>query len=83
MTLSDSQHMLIERAIPFKRRQVLYNEINVQLLEEARDILARIVKIHGDNYLPAFIRIHNELSKRKEDISFKEIALQIATSEVK
>ncbi|MDN5201493.1 hypothetical protein QQ008_08975 [Fulvivirgaceae bacterium BMA10] len=43
--------------------------------------MARAVEKYGDQYLPAFIRIHNEIENRKKELSYKKIALQIAAND--
>ncbi len=77
----------IKTLIPTNPKDKIYSKINlksdditIELLEEAHKASAEIVKRHGDNYLPIFIRMHKEIEQRKNNQSYKEIALQIASS---
>ena len=48
------------------------------MLEEAYQIMARIVRDYGDKYLPVFKRLHEEREVRKANQGLKDIALQVA-----
>ena len=60
-----------------KRKNLKEEEITMELLQEASVTMAEIVQRYGDMYLPIFIRILKEIEKRKEQQSYKEIALQM------
>lgn len=47
-------------------------------LNEAYEIMAGIVRDLGDEYLPVFKRLHEEIEKRKAAGNLKDIALQVA-----
>lgn len=49
-----------------------------EMLEEAYQIMARIVRDYGDKYLPVFKRLHEEREVRKANQGLKDIALQVA-----
>jgi len=48
------------------------------MLSDAQKTMAQIVKKYGNQYLPAFIKIHKEIEHRKAECSYEVIALQIA-----
>jgi len=52
--------------------------IDQDTLAECLVTLAHIVKEHGDDYLPIFERIKNELDEYNHSQNIKEIALSIA-----
>jgi len=48
------------------------------MLEQAYTIMAKIVRDHGDVYLPIFKRLHEEREARKARQDLRNIALQVA-----
>jgi hypothetical protein len=48
-----------------------------QVLDAYRT-MAQIVSLHGDTYLPIFIRLHAELESRKSEKSMLKIAQEVA-----
>ncbi len=54
------------------------NTVTDEMLERAYTIIAKIIRDHGDKYLPIFKRIHEEREARKANQDLKDIALQIA-----
>lgn len=55
-------------------------DITLELLNEVCLIMAEIVQIYGDRYLPIFIRILKEVELKKEQQKYKEIALQMLSN---
>lgn len=49
-----------------------------EMMEEAYAIMAKVVRDHGDKYLPLFQRLHDERAARKAKQDLKNIALQVA-----
>jgi hypothetical protein len=49
-----------------------------ETIEEAYRIMARIVRNHGEKYLPVFKRLHEENEQRKAIRTLWDIALRIA-----
>lgn len=49
-----------------------------EMLEKAYSIMAKIIRDHGDKYLPIFKRLHEERELRKAKQDLKNIALQVA-----
>lgn len=47
-------------------------------LAKAYKIMAKVIRDHGDKYLPVFQRLHEEMETRKSKQGLKDIALQIA-----
>ena len=56
------------------------NHIELNELECAYKIAARIVSNFGDAYLPTFQRLHEELQTRYRQQDLKSIALNIANN---
>lgn len=71
----------ISKALPYKRKSIYTKDIDIEMLEDARKIMAKVVEKYGNQYLPAFIRIHNEIERRKKELSYRSIALQIAAND--
>jgi len=78
----------IKNLIPVQPKDKVYSKMNLksgditlELLDEAYKASAEIVKLHGDKYLPIFIRMHKEIEQRKNNQFYKEIALQIETDD--
>lgn len=67
-------------ALSFKRQSIQRKNVDVKMLEQVQRIIASVVVKHGDNYLPLFIRINGEVEKRKKEVSYRDIALQIASN---
>ena len=57
--------------------------INEETLSHCLITLAHVVKEHGDDYLPIFERIKNELDDYRHSQSLKDIALNIAENHPK
>ena len=60
---------------------IQHDEINViptEVIEKAYKVYAWVVKTYGDKYLPTFIRMHEELEKRKHREHMKQIATKVA-----
>jgi len=53
-------------------------EVTDQMFEDAYRIMAKIIRDHGDKYLPVFKRLHEERINRIAKRDLKNIALQIA-----
>ncbi|MEP1305097.1 MAG: hypothetical protein ABJK11_11150 [Balneola sp.] len=47
-------------------------------LQECYELMAYIVNKHGDDYLPLFERLHEEIEARKEKNGLLEIAIKVA-----
>lgn len=73
----EQQQKRIEKAIPFRIFNYTSEEITPELLNEAKLIAAKILRRYGDSYLPLFIRVQNEIEVRKNQMVYKEIALQL------
>lgn len=54
------------------------NSVTDEMLEQAYIIMAKIIRDHGEKYLPVFNRLHKEREARKAKQDLKNIALQIA-----
>jgi hypothetical protein len=54
------------------------NVVTDEKLEEAYQVIARIVRDYGEKYLPIFKRLHEEREIRKASQDLKDIALQVA-----
>jgi hypothetical protein len=54
------------------------NIVTDEELEECYHIMARIIRDHGDVYLPIFKRLHEERELRRKNNDLKSIALRIA-----
>lgn len=63
---------LFNEAVP-QPQQGVTNE----RLQAAFDVLATIISIHGDQYLPLFKRLHSELENRKENDQYTRLARTI------
>lgn len=55
--------------------------ISKELLDQSLKVIADIVRIYGNPYLPLFIKIHKEIERRKAELSYQEIALQISKND--
>jgi lactam utilization protein B len=53
-------------------------KVTVKRVENSVRVLAKVVCIHGDKYLPLFERIHSELEQLKKKESMMELARKIA-----
>lgn len=53
-------------------------KVSDEMLERAYAVMARIIRDHGDKYLPIFKRLHEEREMREAKQGLKDIALQIA-----
>lgn len=51
-------------------------------MEAAYVIMAKIIRDHGDKYLPIFKRIHEERELRKANQDLRNIALQVAKTDI-
>jgi len=71
----------VVKALPFKKQYIDPNDIDLEMLEEAHKIMAKVVKKYGNRHLPLFIKIHNEIEDRKKELSYQGIALQIASND--
>ena len=60
-----------------KRKRLTEGDITMELLKEVSLVMAEIIERYGDIYLPIFIRILKEIEERKNQQSYKEIALQM------
>jgi len=56
--------------------------VDLNELEHAYKIAARIVSSFGDTYLPTFQRLHEELQIRYRQRDLKSIALNIANNSI-
>ena len=50
----------------------------VQEIEHAMKILAKVVSMYGETYLPIFKRLHTEFLKAQEANETKALAIEIA-----
>lgn len=55
-----------------------YYIMNKDDLQECYELMAYIVNKHGDDYLPLFERLHEEIEARKEKNNLLEIASKVA-----
>ena len=53
-------------------------ELTMEELYECYNSLARIVKKYGNEYLPLFERVHNEIERRKKKNRLLDIAMDVA-----
>jgi hypothetical protein len=67
----------LKKSMPSKKISLKESDLTIELLEEASVIMAKIIEIHGDHYLPIFIRIMDEIDKRKEQQAYKELAQRL------
>tara|TARA_R110000868_G_scaffold1211_2_gene9368 strand:- start:95309 stop:95578 length:270 start_codon:yes stop_codon:yes gene_type:complete len=65
------------------RETDLEKDVSMRELYECYNKLACIIKEHGDEYLPLFERVHNEIESRKEKNRMVDIALRVAESNSK
>lgn len=56
------------------------NKLSVANLEHAVKILARVLSLYGEIYLPLFNRLYADLQTAKEADKMKTLALQLALS---
>ena len=68
------------KMIKSKKRTIKESGITMDLLQEASMTMAEVIQRHGDLYLPIFVRILKEIEMRKEQQSYKEIALQMLSN---
>lgn len=61
----------------------LEDDVTMRELYECYNKLACIIKQHGDEYLPLFERVHNEIESRKEKSRMVDIALRVAENNPK
>ena len=61
----------------------LEEDVTMRELYECYNKLACIIKAHGDEYLPLFERVHNEIESRKEKNRMVDIALRVAENNSK
>lgn len=54
------------------------DDITLDLITEAYEVMARIVTQHGDRYLPIFQRLHNEIEEYRSHDSLLKLAKNIA-----
>jgi len=54
------------------------NTVTDDMIERTYQIMAVIIRDHGDKYLPIFKRLHEERERRKATQDLKNIALQVA-----
>lgn len=47
-------------------------------LDRCYKIMAKVVKKHGDDFLPIFERLHKEIQAREERNKLRNIALKVA-----
>lgn len=66
------------KVIPTEKSKIKPSSIDIEMLEKALQIMACIVSVYGKQYLPIFIRLHNEIKKRESDSLYETIALQMA-----
>lgn len=52
-------------------------EVTLKMIEDGYKTAAYIVKKYGDKYLPIFVRMHEELEKKKSLLKHKEKALSL------
>jgi len=64
----------------FQKRNIIKNEIDLALLIETQQIIAKLIELYGDRYLPAFIRVHNEIDRFNKGQSYRTIALQMVSN---
>lgn len=76
--IDSMHHFHWDQSAGRKRRFKADEEIPLEAIEEAYRIYAWIVRQYGDAYLPTFIRMHEELEKRKSNEKMKQIAIDIA-----
>ena len=55
------------------------HEPSIEQIEEARNVCAKVIAMHGEKYLPIFERLDNELHQRKKQDCLLQKALKIAT----
>lgn len=58
------------------------NTVSDDALDEAYTIMARIIRDHGDKYLPVFKRLYEEKERRKANRNLIDKALQAAQNRV-
>ncbi|GAA3643703.1 hypothetical protein [Flavivirga jejuensis] len=68
----------LEKILYLKKENLVDTDITLKLLIQCRNIMAKIIKEHGNEFLPIFIRIEKEIEQKKKDNHFKNKALQIA-----
>ncbi|HVX00845.1 MAG TPA: hypothetical protein VHA52_10485 [Candidatus Babeliaceae bacterium] len=59
-------------------KNIALAKLSVTDLERALKILARVVSLYGETYLPLFNRLYDDLLKAKEADKMKALALQLA-----
>ena len=60
------------------RRTIQDKDVTDDLLEECYVMIARIVKQHGEEYLPIFERLHTEIEERKSRKKLIELAHNVS-----
>lgn len=71
-------HLRLFLGIQMRKTNIL-TEKNI---EKAYTIMAKIVVMHGDKYLPVFQRMHEIREEYKAKQDMKNIALQIAQNSI-
>lgn len=62
------------------RRPTRSEEITTELIKECYEIIARVVAVHGDHYLPLFERFHQELNARAIKQELLDTAHKVSSS---
>jgi hypothetical protein len=55
------------------------NVLTIVELKQARKIVAKIVSLYGDHYLPIFIKLNDEVEYFESMDKHKELALKMAS----
>lgn len=61
-----------------KKKYDCDTEIRFEDIMDAYQVMARIVSQHGENFLPLFQRLHDEIEKRKSQFDLMKLADKIA-----
>ena len=54
------------------------SELTIERLERCLKVSAKVVSIHGDKYLPLFVRINRELEEMRNKKMMMDLANKIA-----
>lgn len=63
--------------LTFNDAAPLMEEITNERLLAAYEVLASIISVHGDQYLPLFKRLHTEIENRKKNDEYVKLAKTI------
>ncbi len=64
-------------------KQLKEEDITIEVLRDCYKIMAKVVSIQGEKFLPIFERLHMEIKLREKNKNLIQIANQIASLETR